>query len=214
MVLSKNNIDYKKCYGGIGTEYAYSIQQASNGGFIVGGWSMSGTGDATCNNGWPDYWIFKIDVFGTILWQKCLGGSGEDYGYSFQQTSDGGYIFAGSSTSFDGDVGGNNDDNCDCGDYWIVKLGEPTLIETLSANNVIKIYPNPASKTLHINLDNKQPGSIVSVISLENKILIRKQIDNLDMELNISSLKCGAYIGLAEKVSLAISYFPDFRSGC
>jgi hypothetical protein len=53
-----------------------------------------------------------------IEWQKSLGGSGYDYAQSIQQTSDGGYIVAGSSLSTDGDVTGNLGNL----DYWIVKL--------------------------------------------------------------------------------------------
>ncbi|MDR2529084.1 MAG: hypothetical protein LBD04_08725 [Synergistaceae bacterium] len=33
-----------------------------------------------------------------VEWQKCLGGSYEDYAYSIQQTRDGGYIIAGVPT--------------------------------------------------------------------------------------------------------------------
>ena len=53
-----------------------------------------------------------------IQWQKSLGGSGWDYGETVHQTTDGGYIIAGISESFDGDVSGNHGG----GDYWIVKM--------------------------------------------------------------------------------------------
>lgn len=42
----------------------------------------------------------------SIEWQKSLGGSVDDYAYSIQQTSDGGFIVAGRSASNDGDVSG------------------------------------------------------------------------------------------------------------
>ena len=53
-----------------------------------------------------------------IEWQKSLGGSGGDEAYAIQQTSDGGYIVAGHSSSNDGDVTGNHGYD----DYWVVKL--------------------------------------------------------------------------------------------
>src|SRR6185295_3780805 len=66
-----------------------------------------------------------------ILWQKCLGGSGTEgislaTNFQFpplnpatiQQTPDGGYIFAGNSTSNNGDVTGNHGGS----DYWVVKM--------------------------------------------------------------------------------------------
>ncbi|MDB3905503.1 T9SS type A sorting domain-containing protein [Crocinitomicaceae bacterium] len=53
-----------------------------------------------------------------ISWQKCLGGSSSEEGYDIKQTSDGGYIVAGSSQSSDGDLSSNSGS----ADYWIVKL--------------------------------------------------------------------------------------------
>ena len=55
-----------------------------------------------------DYWIVKLDANGNLVWQKSLGGSSGDYATSIQQTSDGGFIVAGSSNSNDGDVSGNH----------------------------------------------------------------------------------------------------------
>ena len=52
-----------------------------------------------------------------IQWQKPLGGTGEDYAWSIQPTTDGGYIVAGYTTSTDGDVTGNHGGN----DYWVAK---------------------------------------------------------------------------------------------
>ncbi len=54
----------------------------------------------------------------SIAWQRCLGGSGSDVASIVQQTSDGGYIVAGSTESTDGDVGGNHGGY----DIWVVKL--------------------------------------------------------------------------------------------
>jgi hypothetical protein len=44
----------------------------------------------------------------SIVWKKCLGGSSDDNATSILQTSDGGYIVAGSSASTNGDVSGNH----------------------------------------------------------------------------------------------------------
>ena len=56
----------------------------------------------------------------SIEWQKCFGGSSNDYARSIQQTIDGGLIIAGYSYSNDGDVSGNHGG----ADYWIVKTDE------------------------------------------------------------------------------------------
>jgi len=124
---SSGNIIWQKSLGGSGGETAYSIQQTNDGGYIVAGTSTSTDGDVTGNHGNGDYWIVKLDSSGNIIWQKSLGGSGNDYAQSIQQTSDGGYIVAGTSTSNDGDVTGHHGAAGVPGvngvsDYWIVKL--------------------------------------------------------------------------------------------
>jgi PKD repeat protein/outer membrane protein assembly factor BamB/pimeloyl-ACP methyl ester carboxylesterase len=124
---ASGNIIWQKSLGGLGFEVArgspgddeaQSIQQTSDGGYIVAGFSHSNDGDVTNNKGGKDYWIVKLDSSGNITWQKSLGGSGGDSARSIQQTNDGGYIVAGNTQSNDGDVTGNHG-HCD---YWIVKL--------------------------------------------------------------------------------------------
>jgi len=111
-------IQWQKSLGGSQGEHAKSVQQTSDGGYIVAGLSNSTDGDVTGNHGGSDYWIVKLDASGTIQWQKSLGGSSNDNANFIQQTSDGGYIIAGESNSNDGDVTGNHGNF----DYWIVKL--------------------------------------------------------------------------------------------
>jgi hypothetical protein len=115
---SLGTLQWQKSLGGSDNDEAKSIQQTSDGGYIIAGSSFSNNGDVTGNHGNQDYWIVKLDSLGTIQWQKSLGGSEEDEAKSIQQTSDGGYIIAGSSFSNNGDVTGNHGGF----DYWIVKL--------------------------------------------------------------------------------------------
>ncbi|MBB6369252.1 T9SS type A sorting domain-containing protein [Chryseobacterium shigense] len=116
---TSGNIQWQKSLGGSSNDSAQSIQQTSDGGYVVAGYSMSANGDVTGNHGGSDYWIVKLDISGNIQWEKSFGGSGEDEAMSIQQTGDGGYIVAGSSVnSTDGDVTVNHGNY----DYWIVKL--------------------------------------------------------------------------------------------
>ncbi len=109
---------WTKCLGGGNIDYANSIQQTTDGGYIAAGHTKSSNGDVLGNNGAFDAWIVKLNVSGDILWTKCLGGSDWDLAYSIQQTSDGGYIVAGETRSYDGDIWGNHGNY----DSWIVKL--------------------------------------------------------------------------------------------
>jgi len=116
--FSQPTIQWQKCLGGSNQDGANSIQQTVDGGYIVAGVTSSNDGDVTGNHGGDDFWIVKLDGSGNIQWQKCLGGSGGDYAYSIQKTSDSGYIIAGSTGSNNGDVTGNHGSV----DYWVVKL--------------------------------------------------------------------------------------------
>jgi hypothetical protein len=124
---ANGNILWNKLLGGTGSEDASSIQQTTDGGYIVAGTSFSSAnGDVTATNHglpWPDIWIVKLDANGNILWNKLLGGNYDEYALSIQQTTDGGYIVAGtSSSSANGDVTGTSHGGNVWTDYWIVKL--------------------------------------------------------------------------------------------
>ncbi|MCC6012538.1 hypothetical protein LM594_06185, partial [Candidatus Caldipriscus sp.] len=88
------NIIWAKTYGGTDWDYAYSVQQTSDGGYIVAGWTSS------FSAGISDAFLIKTDANGNVSWAKTYGGISDDYVYSVQQTSDGGYIVAGRTNSF------------------------------------------------------------------------------------------------------------------
>ena len=114
------NVQWKKCYGGIYSEEAQRIKPTPDGGYIIIGTTHSNNGDVSGKHDSFDYWVVKIDINGTLQWQKCLGGDSEDYGYGIDVTSDGGYIVTGYTLSNNGDVSGNHGD----WDFWVVKLNE------------------------------------------------------------------------------------------
>ncbi len=115
---SGGDTTWTKTLGGSSIDHAYSINQTSDGGYIVACQTGSNNGDVHGNHGSNDYWIVKLNNSGEITWTKTLGGSGADIAKSINQISDGGYIVAGYTQSHDGDVHGNHGSN----DYWIIKL--------------------------------------------------------------------------------------------
>lgn len=112
------NLQWQKCLGGTGYDIAQSVQQTADGGYVAAGYSNSNDGDVTGHHGGNDYWIVKLDNVGDLQWQKSLGGTGIDEASSITQTTGGGYLVAGSSSSNDGDVTGFHGGS----DYWVVKL--------------------------------------------------------------------------------------------
>jgi len=76
--FSTRFIEWQKCLGGSVNDRSYSVQQTSDSGYIVAGYTNSNDGDVSGNNGNDDYWVVKLDENGSIEWQKCHGGSSTD----------------------------------------------------------------------------------------------------------------------------------------
>lgn len=119
-------IEWQKCLGGTGTEYAYSSQQTIDGGYIVAGTTPSNDGDVSGNHGGGDFWVVKMNSTGIIEWQKCLGGTSFEKANCIKQTIDGGYIITGETNSNDGNVIGFHNGGPD---IWVVKLTTSGNIE-------------------------------------------------------------------------------------
>lgn len=126
-------IEWSNIYGGNSEDYPRYIQQTTDGGYFVIGYTWSHDGDVSGAevNGRSDIWVLKLDSFGEIEWQKCLNfGLGyNEYSYSAQQTTDGGYIIAGY---------GEGGSSSYLGTGWIVKLDNIGQIEwdTMITGNI------------------------------------------------------------------------------
>jgi uncharacterized delta-60 repeat protein len=129
------DLEWQKSFGGSRSERALSIRQTKDGGYVLAGSTLSGDGDVSKTHGSEEFWVVKLSADGTLEWEKCLGGSRAEIAHSIQQTSDGGYIVAGTSNSNDGDVSGNHGGENFKGimmypqDFWVVKLNADGAIE-------------------------------------------------------------------------------------
>ncbi len=74
---------WTKTFGGVNWDIGYSVQQTTDGGYIITGARMPVGGSVLL--------LIKTDSLGDTLWTKTYSG----FGFSVQQTSDGGYIIVG-----------------------------------------------------------------------------------------------------------------------
>ncbi len=187
-LTSTGIIEWQKTIGGTGTDYARSVEQTTDGGYIVAGYAESINGDVTGNHGSYDYWVIRLSNTGVIQWQKTLGGNGVDFANSIQQTTDGGYIVAGYSNSTNQDVTGNHGSR----DYWVVKLAPDALGTNTFVANSLKIFPNPTSSSLIIQVSANLVFDKMIVTDLTGKaVLEQEQSSN---QINVEKLSGGMYI--------------------
>lgn len=123
---------WQRSYGGNGTDLLEVIKRTLDGGFILGGTSTSGvSGDKeTANIGLEDFWIIKLNAAGDKDWEVCMGGLGQDYLRSIQQTQDGGYLIGGSSSSENTKhPQGKTSPHYGGLDFWVMKLNSKGKVE-------------------------------------------------------------------------------------
>ena len=94
LATTEGDIQWERTYGGAGADAAYVVIQTADGGFALAGRAASfGAGE-------DDFWLVKTDRNGIQQWTRTYGGAGSDWAYAVTQTTDGGFVFVGSTRSF------------------------------------------------------------------------------------------------------------------
>ena len=200
-------IEWQKCLGGTSLDYAASVIQTSDGEYIVAGNTSSNNGDVSGNHGSGDIWIVKLTNSGLLKWQKYLSGSNSDYVEYIQQTSEGGFIVAGNSYSYNGDVSGNHGS----GDAWIVKLSpDNTFINENIELMQTQIFPNPAKSFINLNFDLDLIDEKYQICNSLGQIILTGIIFSESMKIDLSKYSSGLYfIKIGNKNNQTIKFIIE-----
>ena len=85
---------WTRTFGGAGSDYAVSVEETQDGGYVIAGYTKS------YGAGGTDAWLIKTDSMGDTVWTRTFGGTEADGFSAVQQTQDGGYMLAGTTSSY------------------------------------------------------------------------------------------------------------------
>ncbi len=137
--MVKTNADgtknWDKTIGGDLGDYLVSVQPTKDKGFLLGGYSNSGAGNdkTEASRGGNDFWIVKTDSLGNIMWDKTLGGNGDDKLAGAFELDSNEYIVAGTSASaVSGDKTSVTVGATGAADFWLVRLHATSVVLPVS----------------------------------------------------------------------------------
>jgi Secretion system C-terminal sorting domain len=183
---------YEKTLGGSNEDRAEGLTRTNDGGYLIAGVTSSTDGDVSTNDGLRDFWIVKVDVAGSILWETTVGGSLGEFCYAVVPTSDGGCFAAGATWSNDGDVTGQHGP-AGYSDGWVVKFSANSVPTRNPSTAPLAITPNPAHSTISIQIpDNETVEQFTCFDALGRPVLMQHAV-NTAQTIEIATLPPGMY---------------------
>ncbi len=183
-------LEWEKSLGGSDYDEGLSVIQTSTNKYLIAGLTYSNDIDVSGNQGGLDAWVVVLDSVGNMLDQRCIGGSDDDLGISINENSNGTFIFAGGSSSNDGDVSGNNGNR----DIFLAKLRILSTVELAENERFsIEAYPNPSSDYFWLNCDQELIGSTYKLVDNIGKTVRTGSIQNTRTSISTNNFDSGMY---------------------
>lgn len=191
-LTTTGTISWAKCYGGSGDDQADGLAKCNDGGFVLCGLTNSTDGDvtgfhiATFN---PDIWVAKVNSTGTLIWQKCIGGSDQDESFNIFDSGNDTYVVTGFTYSTDFDVTNNKGS----ADGWIIWIAGNNSVEDNYFSNSINIFPNPTKEKIYI--ENKNGKTLeVSVFSINGTNIYYEKTNKSNSIIDLENIEQGIYL--------------------
>jgi len=157
MWAEEGSFQWEAIFGGGSYDVGGWVQQTADSGYVITGWTRSfGAGS-------EDLYLIKTDSSGNAQWEKTFGGSDVETGNCVEQTSDGGYVIVGTTSS----------SGAGSYDVYLIKLAPVgVLVENLVdlvkivndesgiTNSSLEAKLNPALNTLDDINDNNNVAAI------------------------------------------------------
>ena len=150
-------------------------------------------------------WFMKLSATGDSLLQRTYSGiiscDDDNEFYDAKQTADGGFIMVGESTDrcsgfvqpiqrgwlvkvdSNGCLGGGNDPQC-----W------PLAVSPVHINNEYKVYPNPVTGLLNINVPQHKDMAVLSITDITGRQLLSQSLSFSKDAVDLSGFMSGVYL--------------------
>ncbi len=114
------NLQWSQTYGGSAVDVGRSVLQLPSGDYVTAGHTFSSDDQVSGSHGGVDTWVVRLNSVGGIVWQRCLGGSADDYGGIVVAGAHNDVLMLGSTSSNNGDVTGFHGTQ----DAWLVSMSQ------------------------------------------------------------------------------------------
>ncbi len=191
---SDGRLEWQNCIGGSKADAVNSIIKTKDGGFAITGFTNSSDGDVNgVHFNTNDMWVVKLSFSGSIQWQKSIGGSAVDEGFSIVQEENGNFLVAGTTTSSDGDASGFHGEIYP--DAWIVRLSNSAIVSNQSEQIdqlTVTAFPNPTTSSFMLSFELPQAATVKTTITntIGQVVMeMREVVQNVGMQKRLVDLR-------------------------
>ena len=138
-----------------------------------------------------EIWLRKYDDQFILLWKRYIGGTEGETLQDGINTSDGGYLIIGESSSFNQYTSMYivKTDSLGLGNYT-----SPVEEYIVNKDNEFTVYPNPTSNIVTIEFDNNNTEYAIEIFDMSGRLVLQKISSDYQNYIDVNKLKNGLYI--------------------